>query len=791
MKYINRNNKAIEVSTTELHFDELNNFPIEVIVETINFWVPTLTFAKAIKYADWQSILNLFYYTECLDDAFFNETPPFGLLDSSTGESVLAQNKILKKLRQVQSVMLSKGQYSARTKRIASLDNLETTKILTYRTEILRDTLHNASYEDCVAVMAAINGNDVGDEVLKLILKSKEDIEYFMLQDMRNVTDDKALSTINTLREKLEYYAREPWHIGHEPVNRSNEAIIERKFVKVVGEACDELKHGCREMPNKHLAKILIAINDELKNAFYGLLSDDYARELKVAVANLESDIFNKWKSRSFFKNKSESDVTAFIQKQHNYNCQRAYRPLCRLENFINSHQLVTEEPLPGAENDAQTPLSFTQLANYQDSAIRYMLRLAHTDDLLAAFYYCQSAPELKRIYNIVPTMKRRFEQAYLVHDVVPTEQAVQAQLKLINLLECAPEVPKPDLKKQPIQTAQQERLEPKVKIEPQQLTKAIYNKAALEEVLLLRDATGEHGAEAVRKVLDKGPTKTVLIATQRMLDEMEGLAQDFPNLAEPIEEILICLKLSLFNQSAIEFPVINLQSVPGCGKTEFIRSLACRLGLEFFDQSVSGFGGKQDLIGGSSQFKSSNIGAIAESVLVKASTAQPIVLLDEICLARPDIDHSIVPSLLGLFDIEQRKSVKEQFLDVEMDLSSVLFFTTTNNYENLIPAIKSRLKNYDIQPPSQQQMRTICQNIYTNYLTEKNFQHFKEKLNERIIDLLSELTPREAKIAVISGIRRAFVRATNRESLIEVELQDVSASRGSSCERKPAGFIH
>ncbi len=787
MKYINRNNKAIEVSTTELHFDELNNFPIEVIVETINFWVPTLTVAKAIKYTNWQPILNLFENIDCLSDEFFTDIPPFGLLECSPGESVLAQNKLLKKLRQVQSVMLAKGQYSASTKYITSLDYQETTKLLSYRTGLLRDTLHNASYEDCIKVMAGINGSEVGDAVLELILESKEDFEYFMLNDMESVTEDESIDAANSLLNQLDLYAREPWHVGFEPVNRSNEVLIERKFVSVVGEAYDDLEQSCRVFPIKDLAKVLMVINDELKEGFYGQLPDEQVETLKVAVINLESDTLKKWKSRSLFNNKPEAEVKAFIEKQHEYHCQRAYSHLCRLQTLIKKHQFCAEEVLLGFENDPNSPLSFTQLASYQDNAIRYMLRLAHTDDLVAAFYYSQNAPELNKIYNIVPTIQRRFKEAYQNLDLVVTpDLAIKAQQKLIEYLEAGSNIPEPNLKSP---DENNKPLEPRESVPK---TISIFNKSDLEETAALRELTGEYGAELANEVLKKGPEKRIVFATESMLDELDLMKEQFPNFEEVIEELYICLKLSLLNTSRIEFPVINLQSLPGCGKTEFIRTLAKRLKLEFFDLNIGTCHSKADLIGGSSQFKSSTMGAVGKGVLLKTDTFNPIMFLDELCLAKSDGEWAITPSLLSVFDIEQRKNVKEQFLDLNFDCSGVLFFTTTNNYENLLPALKSRLTNFDIKPPSKMEMKKICQNIYTSYLKEKKFQrHFEQQLSFDITESLSLLTPREAKNTLISAIRKAFVRSADCSELAQVTLQDIAIRKGSVCEQQPVGFIH
>jgi len=322
-------------------------------------------------------------------------------------------------------------------------------------------------------------------------------------------------------------------------------------------------------------------------------------------------------------------------------------------------------------------------------------------------------------------------------------------------------------------------------------ITKKVFNLSDLEAELIFR--SNENGVELVQEVLNKGDEKRVIIATEKMLLAFDKMYLLFPNFQEVISEIHACLKLSLYAELPIEFPVINLNGPPGIGKTHFIKTLCKLINLDFYDASIATMSGKQDLVGGSSQFKSATIGEIAKALLMKTDTYQPCVLLDELCLAKCEGEHSIVPSLLALFDYEQRKCVKERYLDLDMDCSGILFFTTTNNIENLLPAVRSRLTNFEILPPSSDEMLVVCNEIYKSFLAEKGLgKLFAKNLCILVSSLLKNMTPREAKSAIISGVKRALVRSNDKTSLIDILKTDISHKIApANTAKRPIGFIH
>jgi ATP-dependent Lon protease len=149
------------------------------------------------------------------------------------------------------------------------------------------------------------------------------------------------------------------------------------------------------------------------------------------------------------------------------------------------------------------------------------------------------------------------------------------------------------------------------------------------------------------------------------------------------------------------------------------------------------------------------------------------------------------VPTLLGFFETEQRKSLLENFLDVEVDFSGFIIFTTTNNIENLTPALKSRIVSFTVEKPSPEQMKIIGQNIYQKHIQERDLQEIlANKIPLQCENHYLDVVPRQAKQIIESAIRKAIQRYdVNNPELISLGIHDfVSVFNNQS---NHIGFIH
>jgi ATP-dependent Lon protease len=122
------------------------------------------------------------------------------------------------------------------------------------------------------------------------------------------------------------------------------------------------------------------------------------------------------------------------------------------------------------------------------------------------------------------------------------------------------------------------------------------------------------------------------------------------------------------------------------------------------------------------------------------------------------------------------------QYLNLELDLSGTIIFTTTNDYKTLKPALKSRIMNIEIKPPTPKQMQFIVQNIYETSLLDMKLQHyFKKELSLKLSSTLCDFSPREVIEVIRLAIGKACVRA-NQIQRVELMIEDLELSNVSQC---------
>ncbi|PCI58513.1 MAG: hypothetical protein COB35_13650, partial [Gammaproteobacteria bacterium] len=180
----------------------------------------------------------------------------------------------------------------------------------------------------------------------------------------------------------------------------------------------------------------------------------------------------------------------------------------------------------------------------------------------------------------------------------------------------------------------------------------------------------------------------------------------------------------------------------------------------------------------------------------VEAKTFQPLILIDELCMARDNTSDSVIQPLYSLFDREQRKCFKEHYLALELDLSGTLIITTTNNFEQLKPALKSRLVNFEIKPPTKKQMHGIVATLYNESLTELALTpYFKPELPSTVLSLLAKTSPRVAKEEIRLAIGQACSRA-KQNAKITLDVNDFNTAKFKNSTKtlsrlKKVGELH
>jgi len=244
--------------------------------------------------------------------------------------------------------------------------------------------------------------------------------------------------------------------------------------------------------------------------------------------------------------------------------------------------------------------------------------------------------------------------------------------------------------------------------------------------------------------------------------------------LSKVKERIIEFLAAKKFSKTLDRSPVLCLAGPPGVGKTSLVKSISESMGREFVRISLGGVRDEAEIRG----HRRTYIGALPGKIIQamrKARSKNPVILLDEIDKMSRDAHGDPAAALLEVLDPEQNKTFTDHFLDVDYDLSKVMFIATANVIENIPYPLFDRLEIINISGYTESEKLAIArQFLIPRNLQEHSLNDAQFTISDELLKHIIDVYTKEAGVRQLERIITKLMRKTIQELLQDKKKKSV-----------------
>jgi len=237
-----------------------------------------------------------------------------------------------------------------------------------------------------------------------------------------------------------------------------------------------------------------------------------------------------------------------------------------------------------------------------------------------------------------------------------------------------------------------------------------------------------------------------------RILDEDHYGMQ---KIKERILEYLAVLKL----KGDMKSPILCFYGPPGIGKTSLGRSIANAVGRKYVRLSLGGIHDESEIRGHRKTYIGAMPGRIVQNIR-KIKSSNPVMILDEIDKVGSDMRGDPSSALLEVLDPEQNHSFYDNYLELEYDLSKVLFIATANNLQTIQPALRDRLEIIELSGYAVEEKIEIAKrHLVPKQREAHGLKSSKFKISDKVLEKIIQDYTRESGVRELDRHLAAIMR--------------------------------